>query len=42
MPVSAKDKLFRMELDFIQDAHKKSIRKNYAPLISILEKATSL
>ena len=42
MPVSAKDKLFRMELDFIQDAHRKSIRKNYAPLISILEKATSL
>ena len=42
MPVSAKDKLFRMELDFIQDAHKKSIRKNYAPLISILEKAPSL
>lgn len=41
MPVSAKDRLFRNELDFIQDAHRKSIRKNYKELIEILEKASS-
>ncbi len=41
MPVSAKDKLFRNELEFIQDAHRKSIRKNYRELIDILEKATA-
>jgi len=39
MPVSAKDKLFRNELEFIQDAHRKSVRKNYSELIEILEKA---
>ena len=39
MPVSAKDRLFRNELEFIQDAHRKSVRKNYAELIEILEKA---
>ncbi len=41
MPVSAKDKLFRNELEFIQDAHRKSVRKNYQELIDILEKASS-
>ncbi len=40
MPVSAKDKLFRNELEFIQDAHRKSVRKNYSELIELLEKAT--
>ena len=40
MPVSAKDRLFRSELEFIQDAHRKSVRKNYSELIEILEKAT--
>ena len=39
MPVSAKDRLFRNELEFIQDAHRKSVRKNYSELIEILEKA---
>ncbi len=39
MPVSAKDRLFRNELEFIQDAHKKTIRKNYGELIELLEKA---
>ena len=39
MPVSAKDRLFRSELEFIQDAHRKSVRKNYSELIEILEKA---
>jgi hypothetical protein len=39
MPVSAKDRLFRSELEFIQDAHRKTVRKNYAGLIEILEKA---
>ena len=39
MPVSAKDKLFRNELEFIQDAHRKSVRKNYSELIELLEKA---
>lgn len=42
MPVSGKDKLFRIELDFIQDAHRKTVMKKYADLISLLEKATSL
>ncbi|MCR4952693.1 MAG: AAA family ATPase [Treponema sp.] len=41
MPVSAKDRLFRNELDFIQTAHKKTIRKKYAELIVLLEKACS-
>ncbi len=39
MPVSAKDRLFRNELEFIQDAHRKSVRKNYSELIELLEKA---
>ncbi len=39
MPVSAKDRLFRSELEYIQDAHRKSVRKNYKELIDILEKA---
>ena len=39
MPISAKDRLFRNELEFIQDAHRKSVRKNYSELIEILEKA---
>ena len=39
MPVSAKDRLFRTELEFIQDAHRKSVRKNYSELIELLEKA---
>ena len=39
MPVSAKDRLFRNELEFIQDAHRKAVRKNYAELIELLEKA---
>ena len=41
MPVSAKDRLFRNELEFIQDAHRKSVRKNYSELIELLEKATN-
>ncbi len=41
MPVSAKDRLFRNELEFIQDAHRKSVRKNYSELIELLEKAAS-
>ena len=40
MPVSAKDRLFRNELDFIQTAHKKNIRKKYAELIELLTKAS--
>ena len=39
MPVSAKDRLFRNELEFIQDAHRKTVRKNYSELIELLEKA---
>ncbi len=39
MPISAKDRLFRNELEFIQDAHRKSVRKNYSELIELLEKA---
>ena len=39
MPVSAKDRLFRNELEFIKDAHRKSVRKNYGELIELLEKA---
>ena len=39
MPVSGKDRLFRTELEFIQDSHKKTVRKNYAELIALLEKA---
>lgn len=42
MPISGKDKLFRNELDFMQDAHRKTIVKNYAELINVLEKAASL
>jgi len=40
MPVSAKDRLFRNELDFIQNSHKKTIRKKYGELIEILQKAS--
>ena len=39
MPVSAKDRLFRNELDFIQNAHRKVVRKKYAELINLLQKA---
>ena len=39
MPVAAKDRLFRSELEFIQEAHRKSVRKNYSELIELLEKA---
>lgn len=39
MPVSAKDRLFHLENKFIQSSHRKTIRKNYAELINILEKA---
>ncbi|MBR1638608.1 MAG: AAA family ATPase [Treponema sp.] len=41
MPVSAKDRLFRTELEFIQDSHKKTVRKNFTELIELLEKACS-
>ena len=41
MPVAAKDRLFRTELEFIQVSHKKTVRKAYADLIGILEKACS-
>ena len=41
MPVSGKDKLFRYELDFIQSAHRKSVRKNYRELIELLERITN-
>ncbi len=40
MPVSGKDKLFRNELDFIQTAHKKSVKKAYEELIILLNKAS--
>lgn len=39
MPVSAKDKMFHNENQFIQDSHKKTILRNYAELIEILRKA---
>ena len=39
MPVSAKDRLFRTELEIIQDSHRKVVRKNYPELIELLEKA---
>ena len=39
MPVSGKDRLFRSELEFIQDSHKKTVRKHFADLIELLEKA---
>lgn len=38
MPVSGKDKLFRNELEFIQEAPRKVVRKNYCELIELLEK----
>lgn len=38
MPISGKDKLFRYELDFIQEAPRKAVRKSYRDLIEILEK----
>ena len=41
MPVSGKDKLFREELDFIMDTRPKTVRKQYEPLIFLLEAATS-
>ena len=41
MPVSAKDRLFRAEIEFMQDSHRKTVRKNYKELIEILEKACS-
>ncbi|MBR5400464.1 MAG: AAA family ATPase [Treponema sp.] len=41
MPVSGKDKLFREELDFIMDTRPKIVRKQYEPLIFLLEAATS-
>ena len=39
MPVSGKDRIFRNELEYIQDSHKKNIRKQYRPLIELLERA---
>lgn len=39
MPVSSKDRLFRDELEFITSSRPKTIKKQYADLISILEKA---
>ena len=41
MPVSGKDKLFREELDFIMDSRPKIVRKQYEPLIFLLEAATA-
>ena len=41
MPVPGKDKLFREELDFIMDTRPKTVRKQYEPLIFLLEAATS-
>lgn len=41
MPVSGKDKLFRYELDYIQEAPRKAVRRSYAGLIEILEKCVS-
>ena len=41
MPVSGKDKLFREELDFIMDSRPKTVRKQYEPLIFLLEAATA-
>ena len=41
MPVSGKDKLFREELDFIMDTRPKTVRKQYEPLIFLLEAANS-
>lgn len=39
MPISAKDKLFHYENNYIQQCHKKTIRKKYGELIEILKKA---
>lgn len=41
MPVSGKDKLFREELEFIMDSRPKIVRKQYEPLIFLLEAATA-
>ena len=41
MPVSGKDKLFREELEFIMDSRPKTVRKQYEPLIFLLEAATA-
>jgi predicted ATPase len=41
MPVSGKDKLFHEELDFIMDTRPKTVRKQYEPLIFLLEAATA-
>ena len=41
MPVSGKDKMFREELEFIMDSRPKTVRKQYEPLIFLLEAATS-
>ena len=41
MPVSAKDKLFHAEREHILTAKEKTVRKEYAELITILEYATA-
>lgn len=42
MPVSAKDRLFHNEIEFLIDASSKSVKKEYNELLTILEKACSL
>lgn len=42
MPVSAKDRLFHNEIEYLLDSNKKTIQKEYSELIKILEKACSL
>lgn len=39
MPISSKDKLFHTEYNYIMECGDKKLKKNYAPLIEILNKA---
>ena len=42
MPVSAKDKLFHIEYDYLCNATPKQLKKSYPKLIEILEKACKI
>jgi predicted ATP-dependent endonuclease of OLD family len=42
MPVSAKDRLFHNEIEYLLDSNKKTVQKEYSELITILEKACAL
>ena len=39
MPVPAKDRLFHAELEHLLNSGRKTVQRDYAPLIAILEKA---